>query len=105
MKGNPLFTSDDVLNIMQYTEHSFLVWGKEATIANKQFLMDRDGKFGKYFKQATLKERGLKPSIPDDRKKNPDNQFKAWMFNMKKHQSLISDLIMADIEYVNWDEK
>ena len=101
--STPAVCDDKVLNIKQYTDNSFLVWGKDATMKHKVFLADQGGKYGKFFKKATMKERGLKPEILDDR--SSDENFKAWMFPLKKRSTLLSELVMGDIEFINWDEK
>ena len=98
-------TDDNILNIKQYTEKSIIVWGKEATIANQNFLQnDLRATYGKFWKKAKMKENGLTLEIPDDRAKDTEH-FKGWMLPLSKRTSLISHLIMNDINYVNWDDR
>jgi len=98
-------TDDKILNIKSYTERSFLVWGKEATMLHKTMLMDHGGQYGKFWKQQKLQDRGLTHEIPDDRKENKGENLKGYMFPATKRSALITNLIMMDINYTDWDAR
>lgn len=71
------------MELIKYSEKSFVVHGL-ATKLHKDMLKEAGGG---YNRNLTNPETGEK--------------FSGWVFPMKKKSSLINDLIMNDIEYLN----
>lgn len=73
------------IKIIKYSERSIVLTGKE-TKTHKELLQ---GLGGGYNRNLTDKETGEK--------------FSGWVFPAKKKQSIVSELIMKDIEYTEDD--
>ena len=74
------------IKIIKYSERSIVLTGKE-TKTHKDVLKELGGG---YNRNLTNPETGEK--------------FSGWVFPAKKRQSVISELIMKDIEYVSEEE-
>ena len=76
---------DDTIYIQNYSERSFVAFGL-ATKEHKDLLKERKG--------------GYNRNLTDP---NTGERFSGWIFPMKRRGSVISDLIMKDIKYVDLD--
>ena len=76
---------DDTIYIQNYSERSFVAFGK-ATKEHKDLLQERKGGYNRYLTDPITGEK-----------------FSGWIFPMKRRGSVISDLIMNNIKYVDLD--
>jgi hypothetical protein len=78
-------TNDTVIQVMPYSEKSFVCFGK-ATKEHKDMLHELGGGYNRYLTHPQTKEK-----------------FSGWIFPIKKRATVIDAFIMKDIEYETID--
>ena len=77
--------SETVIQVMPYSEKSFVCYGK-ATKEHKDLLLELGGGYNRHLTHPQTKEK-----------------FSGWIFPIKKRASVIDAFIMKDIEYEKID--